>query len=99
MSNFQLALATCAARPNLIPNDQYLCSLLPRLGMEVKAEVWNDPTVNWAQYDGILIRSLWDYHQQITSYMKWLDQLSQMGIPVANPTPILSLNAHKNYLA
>lgn len=99
MSDFQLALATCAERPNLIPNDQYLYSLLPQQGMKVKAEVWNDPTVNWAQYDGILIRSIWDYHQQIASFMKWLDQLSQLDIAVANPTTILSWNAHKNYLS
>lgn len=98
MSSFKLAIATCTERPDLIPSEQYLLSQLPELGIKVEPAVWNDPSVNWAKFNGVLIRTIWDYHKHIAAFGLWIDQLAQLDLIVGNPTAVLRWNAHKNYL-
>ncbi|MEQ9300133.1 MAG: hypothetical protein RIF33_16285 [Cyclobacteriaceae bacterium] len=98
MSSFKLAIATCTEWPDLIPSEQYLLSQLPELGIKVEPAVWNDPNVNWAEFNGVLIRTVWDYHKHIVAFRSWIDQLEQLDLIVGNPTAVLRWNAHKNYL-
>lgn len=98
MSSFKLAIATCAERPELIPSEQYLLSQLPESGIEATPIVWNDTAVTWDDFDGVLIRTVWDYHKNIDAFKSWINQLAQIGLIVGNPTDVLEWNYHKNYL-
>ena len=56
-----VALVTCAEVPDLDPDDRLLLDPLAGQGIHVTAAVWDDPTVDWASFDLVVLRSTWDY--------------------------------------
>jgi glutathione synthase/RimK-type ligase-like ATP-grasp enzyme len=67
-------------------------------GIEPRAALWNDPEVDWAGFDAVLIRATWDYFQHYDAFLRWLDVLERLGVPTINPTPLLRWNSNKRYL-
>jgi glutathione synthase/RimK-type ligase-like ATP-grasp enzyme len=94
-TSFRLALATCAHLPGIHPDDVHLASALTRLGIEPVSCIWNDPAVDWASFDAVLIRTTWDYFQRYDEFLAWLDALP---VPTINDRPLLRWNSDKRYL-
>lgn len=84
--------------PNLTADDITAVEPLRKRGIDVRAAVWNDPTVNWDGTTAIIIRSPWDYYLDIGGFTGWLDRIEALGIPVWNPLPVLRWNINKHYL-
>lgn len=78
--------------------DVLLLDFLKEKGMDIHREVWTNPSVNWAEYDLILIKAPWDYHENITAFYSWLDKLKSLSIPLLNPYKIIKWNSDKHYL-
>lgn len=75
--------------------------LLPYLrnkGLDITAEIWDDPTVNWKQYDVALLKTPWDYHRKIDAFRAWLDMLEGLGIRLINDYTTVRWNLDKRYL-
>ena len=94
----RVALATYGAAPHLAPDDQLLVPALASLGVEGVPAVWSDPSVDWARFDGVVIRSCWDYHRRYAEFMTWLDMLDARRVRVCNPTSLVRWNSTKRYL-
>ncbi len=90
-------VATCAQLPGLDPDDHALVDALTDLGARVRAEVWNDPSVDWNKSDACLVRSTWDYHKRNDEFTRWVDAVAQ-ETTILNPAPVLRWNSHKFYL-
>ena len=43
--------------PDLDADDQLVLAPLAALGVGVEAAVWDDPSVDWARYDLVVLRS------------------------------------------
>jgi len=95
VSNIRLAVATSVIVPGIHPDDNHLTASLRRLGIEPTACIWNDPRVDWAAFDAVLIRSTWDYFKHYPAFRQWLDQLP---IPTINNKDLLRWNSDKSYL-
>lgn len=91
----RLAVATSSLIPGIHPDDDHLAVSLRQLGIETTACVWNDPGVDWSQYDAVLMRSTWDYFQHYAAFSAWLEQLP---VPTINPRPLLHWNSNKRHL-
>lgn len=98
MTTHTVAIATSAAFPDLFEDDFGLLPALEALGITAKPCVWNDPSVDWAAYDAVLVRSVWDYFQHYAAFRAWLDALDATGIPTINDTALLRWNSDKRYL-
>jgi glutathione synthase/RimK-type ligase-like ATP-grasp enzyme len=94
----RLGVATCAKCPELTASERPLLSLLKHYRIDASPVVWNDPAVDWASYDALLVRSIWDYHLHYEDYLSWLNLIDQLGIVVWNSTQVLRWNSHKFYL-
>ena len=94
----QLAIATSAAYPTIQPDDAHLAASLAALGIEPQVCVWNDPGVDWARHDAVLVRTIWDYFEHYDAFLAWLDRLEQAGVPVINPVALMRWNSDKRYL-
>ena len=92
---FRLALATYAGIPGVYPDDAPLVASLRARGVEPVPCLWDDPAVDWAGFDAVLIRTPWDYFQRYAEFLRWLDRLP---VPTINPAPMLRWNADKRYL-
>lgn len=61
--------------------------------------LWNDENVNWTDYDAILIRSTWDYHEgKLNQFLNTLKKIEDMGIPLFNSYETIKWNSKKTYL-
>ncbi len=98
VASCRLALATSADYPSIQPDDAHLATALQRLGIQPISCVWNDPRVDWSRFDGVLIRTIWDYFKHYAVFLDWLDRLDQLGVPTINDNALLRWNSDKRYL-
>lgn len=94
-----IALATCYEFSNLVEDEAPLLEALQKRGIQYTPVVWNSPEIAWDAYDFIVIRNIWDYHRQPSTFVAWLDYLEAKGLRVYNPFPLLRWNMNKAYLA
>lgn len=93
----RIALATCAALPELDSDDTPLLAALAERGAVAEAVIWDDADVDWASYDMVVIRSTWDYAQRRDQFLEWAERVSQVT-KLANPFPVVRWNTDKHYL-
>jgi glutathione synthase/RimK-type ligase-like ATP-grasp enzyme len=94
----RIALATYERHPELASDDRLLPPALSHLGIDAEPAVWSDDSVLWETFDGVVIRSCWDYHLRIDEFLAWLDRLDASRIPLWNTQRLVSWNSHKRYL-
>jgi len=94
----RIALATYAHAPSLAPDDQLILPALAAAGIDGEPVVWSDDDVIWETFDGVIIRSCWDYHLRRPDFRAWLERLDASRLPVWNSVALVEWNAHKSYL-
>jgi glutathione synthase/RimK-type ligase-like ATP-grasp enzyme len=94
----KIALLTCEKLPDLTPQDRPLIAELAKYGITATAVIWDDPSINWSDFDYLVFRNTWDYFEKETEFNLWLDQIEQLGIKTLNPIAIIKQNKHKFYL-
>jgi glutathione synthase/RimK-type ligase-like ATP-grasp enzyme len=90
----RVALATCAALPSLHEDDAALPASLAALGVEAVPAVWDDPAVDWAGFDLVVVRSTWDYVPRRPEFLAWARSVPRL----ANPAEVVGWNTDKRYL-
>lgn len=94
----RIALATYEHAPSLAPDDRRLLPALARAGIDAEPAVWSSADVIWETFDGVMIRSCWDYHMRIAEFRAWLERLDASRLPVWNAVGLIEWNASKSYL-
>lgn len=69
---------------------------LQRSGYEVETVDWQLP-ISPDSYDALLIRSTWNYAQNLTAFNSWLHEVAAQT-KVINPVSVISHNLDKRYL-
>jgi len=90
-------LATSADWPDLFQDDRPLRDALLARGLDARAAVWDDPGVDWAAADLIVLRSIWDYTRHRDRFVAWTHEAAG-ATPMHNPAEIVEWNSHKLYL-
>lgn len=94
----RIALATARAAWGVDPDEPVLLRALGEVGAEAQPAAWDDPSVDWARYDLVVLRSTWDYAERREAFLAWLDGVAR-ATRVENPPPVVRANTHKGYLA
>jgi len=92
-----IALVTCAALPDLDPDELLLKSGLEAEGYRVSACVWTDATVDWSAYDLVVVRSPWDYTDFHEDFIAWAKRVAALTT-LLNPADVIEWNTDKRYL-
>jgi glutathione synthase/RimK-type ligase-like ATP-grasp enzyme len=66
-------------------------------GISLDHAVWSDPGVPWGDYDLVVVRSTWDYLEQLEEFRDWLGRLGRLGT-LHNPAEVIGWNLDKRYL-
>lgn len=90
-----LGVATCAGAPRLDEDRELLLDALAEAGAEATVGAWDDPTLPWADFDAVLIRSTWDYTTRRDEYLEWARRCRR----TVNPADMLAWNTDKRYLS
>lgn len=92
-----VALAT-AAELDISDQDEHLLEpALISAGMQAQIRFWDDPTVDWSDFDAVVIRSTWDYVAKYPAFLAWIDHVASVA-RLFNPPEVLRWNLHKGYL-
>jgi glutathione synthase/RimK-type ligase-like ATP-grasp enzyme len=78
--------------------DTPLLSYLRHNGLNIDRVVWNDDSVIWTDYDVVVLKAPWDYHDQLPKFLAWLDSVEKGGSKVINPPEVIRWNSNKEYL-
>ncbi|MEJ8756095.1 hypothetical protein WG947_03745 [Pontibacter sp. H259] len=82
---------------NADSEDERLYQFLKGKGLPVSWQVWDDESIEWSQFDAIIIKSPWDYFDKIDAFYTWLNKVEDAGCKVLNPVKTLRWNADKLY--
>ena len=94
----KLAIATCQKQSELFETERPLITLFQNHGISAEPVIWNNTVVQWQNYDGVLIRSVWDYHLHRAEFESWLYLLETKNIYTLNPVAVIRQNRNKFYL-
>ncbi|WP_058826007.1 RimK family alpha-L-glutamate ligase [Haloferax sp. Q22] len=93
-----IALATSEDLPGLVDDDASFLAALRERDVAAEPVVWSDESVDWGEFDAVVVRSIWDYYRHPKAYAAWVDRLSDADCAVWNPPATLDWNSHKFYL-
>lgn len=65
--------------------------------MQVVDVCWDDPKVDWAGFEAVLIGTTWDYWDRLDEFLSALDAISAKT-HLFNPAPLIRWNIRKTYL-
>ncbi|HEX8803299.1 MAG TPA: hypothetical protein VF743_03865, partial [Acidimicrobiales bacterium] len=94
----RIALASCTDHPEGLGGETLLPGALVERGAEAAWAVWNDPDVDWAAYDLVVVRCTWDYPDHLDGFRAWVQAVA-MSCTLVNPPRVILGNLHKGYLA
>ncbi|MEU1038426.1 hypothetical protein [Streptomyces sp. NPDC005907] len=66
-------------------------------GAQAVVAYWDDPEVDWAAFDLVLIRSTWDYSGRVAEFVAWAELCGKLT-RLANPADVVRWNTDKRYL-
>jgi glutathione synthase/RimK-type ligase-like ATP-grasp enzyme len=74
-----------------------LLDALRERGLRADIRAWNDESVDWSEASMTIIRSTWDYHEQLPTFLEWIERASAVTA-LFNPAPLVRWNTDKRYL-
>src|SRR5881409_3462144 len=94
----RIALATYAKLPSLNEDDLLLVPALREFDVTAVPAVWDSPELCWEEFQGVAVRSCWDYHHRLEEFLAWVTRLERAEVPLWNSPAVLRWNSHKSYL-
>lgn len=94
----RVALATASGSWELDVDAPLMLDALAHVGVDASPRVWDDPAVDWASFDLVVVRSTWDYMGRLAEFTEWAQQVEHVT-PLANPAAVIGWNTDKHYLA
>lgn len=94
----RIALATAEIDLVADQDEGVVAAALTAAGHEAPTVPW-DADVDWGGFDGVLVRSTWDYTERLDDFLAWTRAVEAAGTPLHNPADVVAWNVHKGYLA
>lgn len=92
------AFLTLAEPGDYVIDDEHAYEPLRELGWRVEAVPWNRPDAAWDAYDLVVIRSSWDYTQDLDGFLAVLEEIERRDTRLENRLPLVRWNLYKTYL-
>src|SRR4051812_25228278 len=97
MERKKVALVTALHIPNGAKDTKPLLDSINKSGRTADLVIWNNPQVDWQQYDTVFLHTAWDYILHVEAFCKWIEQLDT-HLSFINPTDLILWNIDKRYL-
>ena len=78
--------------------DELLYAPLRRYGWQATAVDWRDNSIDWNQFDAVIIRSCWDYQHDPEPFLAVLEAIERSTARLENPLAVVRWNLSKIYL-
>jgi glutathione synthase/RimK-type ligase-like ATP-grasp enzyme len=91
------AFLTLENRGNFVIDDEAAVQPLSELGWHVSTLPWRQTDRHWSDFDVVIIRSTWDYWENVPEFLSTLEQIDGQT-RLANPLTLVRWNIEKTYL-
>lgn len=78
--------------------DALLDEPLQALGWRTELVSWRSSQVNWSYYDAVIIRSPWDYQDDMALFLEVLMEIEKSTARLENSFAVVKWNINKSYL-
>lgn len=89
----RIALLSIEDLSNFVADDELLVEPLRSLGHDTEFVPWQ-AAVDWRKYDGVVIRTTWDYQNHLPEFLRVLQKI-EAQTRLANPLEIVKWNVDK----
>jgi hypothetical protein len=83
--------------PEPDPDQELLSAALRAAGVEAEMLAWDDPQATAAAFELCILRSPWNYYEDLPSFLEWVGRAEQ-ETRLLNSGDVIRWNAHKGYL-
>jgi len=97
MASARIALATSAEIANLDEDESLLRDALIARGIDAQPAVWSDESIDWSQFNLVILRSVWDYTEHHARFLEWAARVSAVT-RLLNSVDVITWNSDKRYL-
>jgi hypothetical protein len=91
------AFLTLQERGDFVIDDELAVKPLERLGWSVATLSWRQRDIPWNAFDGVVVRSTWDYWNDVPGFLEVLSRIDR-ETRLANPLDLVHWNLPKTYL-
>jgi len=92
----KIGIVSCNRWKNKIKEDLMLQKALLRDGYDAEIISWEDETIQYESFNGLILRSVWGYQNNYINFVKWINKVSVAGIKLFNVKEILLNNIRKD---
>lgn len=78
--------------------DHLVIPHLQQLGWQVSTLDWHDQSIDWNNYDYVIVRSTWDYQEHQQKFLTVLQAIENSSATLLNPLDVMTWNISKTYL-
>jgi hypothetical protein len=90
----KIALLSIADLTGFVADDELVVEPLRELGHVAEFVPWQQTGVAWREYGGVIIRTTWDYQNNLAAFLEVLQEIESQT-RLANPLEIVQWNADK----
>lgn len=81
---------------NKITEDINIKERLNNMGFKAEIISWENETINYLNYDALLLRSVWGYQHDYANFIKWLEKIEDNNIVIFNDVHTIRNNIRKD---
>lgn len=93
----RVAIVSATAALGTDDDEEFLLPALRAAGADPAVVVWDDPTVDWASFDVVVLRSTWDYTMRRDEFLAWVAATDAVT-RLRNRPDVVRWNSDKVYL-
>jgi hypothetical protein len=94
----QVAILTMDSLEGFFAYDTMLDEPMRAAGWQTTHVPWRDESVDWNQFDVVIVRSPWDYQQAADQFITCLQRIEASSAVLENPYSLMVWNIDKQYL-
>lgn len=83
---------------NFVVDDELVYESIKEKNWNLDVKSWHDKSVDWNNYDAVMIRTTWDYQQYPAEFFGVLETIDRSNALLINPLEIVRWNINKKYL-
>jgi glutathione synthase/RimK-type ligase-like ATP-grasp enzyme len=91
------AFLTLDERADFVIDDEHAIGPLAELGWRVSTVSWRQTEIPWSDFDAVIIRSTWDYWNDVPAFLDVLVQIDR-ETQLVNPLDVVHWNLAKTYM-
>lgn len=93
----RIAFLSLDERGDFVIDDDHALGPLAALGWSPEVVSWRQSATPWGRYDAVIIRSTWDYWDDVDGFLRVLAEIDA-ATRLANPLGLVRWNLSKTYL-